>query len=213
MNSRIFEQIVLNVRKSITHPEIITSLKTMDGQTQHAERTNIKLIENVLIEMKLKYSKAGSQQPYDFRICLPGHESFTPKEEDIREHHLEHDGEIGMLLLEVKKTDSKSIYFNDTCPSINVHYIMFTTGKIYKQKAHENKLPCIYAINGNEIIEASPWLAEFKLDLEMIKKKYKTTEGYMSVYPRPTYKADMSVIFNKYYEESKIECSILSPKP
>ena len=112
--------------------------------------------------------------------------------------------EIAMLLLEVKKTDSNCIYFNDTCPSSQANYIIISTGKIYSSAKRPELLPAVYGINGSDIIASSPWLLDFKRDIDALKEKYRETEGIMTVYPRPTYKANMDIIFKEHYETAKI---------
>lgn len=67
----------------------------------------------------------------------------------------------------------------------------------------ENRLPCVFGINGCEFISQESWLVDFKRDLSNLKEKYKNIGINMSVYPRPTYKADINFLF-KNYEESRI---------
>jgi hypothetical protein len=126
--------------------------------------------------MNLKFTEAGSQQPYDFRIELP---------------------ETNQILnLEIKKTDNYVIYFNDTCPSENAYYVIIFTGKTYKRK--ESIQPCIIGVNGIEFIHQCPWIKEYSQELNLLKEKYKNMPGNMSVYPRPTYKSDIKFLMDKY---------------
>ena len=124
--------------------------------------------------MGLSYQQAGSQQSKDFRNV----------------------GGIG-LNLEIKKTDSFHIYFNDTCPSDDIKYIIFYTGTNYKKKT--NIPPKILFINGEEFLNfTEEWLPNFKRKLEELLNEYARGEnkkklgGILEVYPRPTYKADIS---------------------
>lgn len=197
ISNTLFNQILSTVRATAGASEVF-SMKTSNGNTQIAERTCISTVRNAISSLNLVFTEASSQQPYDFRINLPGHEDFKPSEDDIRNHNLLHNGEPGMLLLEIKKTDSKTVYFNDTCPSENAFYIIFHTGKIYKKTTIErpNIPPAIYGFNGQTIIESSmSWLKDFNKELQELKKKYNNMPGFMSVYPRPTYKANMDKLF------------------
>ena len=133
---RLAQQILQRVRRDAT-PSQVMALQTRKGNTQVSERICIEMIRKVLDEMKLRYTEASSQQPYDFRIRMPGYEDFNPSEDDIRNHRLTvspEDPTMKMLLLEIKKTDTNTIYFNDTCPSSVVEYIVFRTGKRVKKR-------------------------------------------------------------------------------
>ena len=116
--------------------------------------------------MGLSYQQAGSQQSKDFR--------------DV--------GGIG-LNIEIKKTDSSHIFFNDTCPSDDIYYIIIYTGTNYKK----------LFINGEEFLKyTEEWLPKFKLKMEELLNEYargenkKNLGGILEVYPRPTYKANIS---------------------
>lgn len=175
---RIYEHALSNFKN-----KNIEILKTKKGNTQYCERNIISIMKTVLDELEYCYKEAGSQQPYDFRVNIPNTEET--------------------LLLELKKTDSKIVYFNDTCPSINAFYIILFTGKKYKTK--DELYPCLFGINGNEFIKKDPWIYEYAKELNILKQKYKSIGGdRMSVYPRPTYKSNIQFLFDKYYEESKL---------
>lgn len=102
---KIFNIIKTNVENKFNNnPELYKNIKTMKGDTQNPERSYIKLIENIIIKLRKKgliitFSKAGSQQPYDFRIQL---------------------NNLEILYIEAKKTDSTIIYFNDTLPQASM---------------------------------------------------------------------------------------------
>lgn len=175
IKDKLFADIATICSTKLT-PEWILEQKTSKGNTQSSERNIIKKIkEEVLDVMGLTYDEAGSQQSKDFRNV----------------------GGIG-LDIEVKKTDSTTIYFNDTCPNKNIYYIVLFTGKTYKNIKHTNIPPILLYINGNEFIEDSTWLEDFEAELNTLKNKYargdnkKQLTGIMSVYPRPTYKADIT---------------------
>lgn len=166
----------------------ISKLKTISGNTQICERSCISIIINTLDDLGYEYTKAGSQQPYDFRIKI----------KDSLDN-------MYTLLLEIKKTDSMTVYFNDTCPSSKAYYIILFTGKKYKKQKQKDKLPCLFGINGSEFVEQDPWISNYSHELNMLKEKYKSIGSRMSVYPRPTYKATIQFLFDRYYKSSKLE--------
>jgi len=100
--------------------------------------------------------------------------------------------------LEIKKTDNIVIYFNDTCPSKDIYYVIFFTGKEYKRTPDKNILPKLLYINGYEFVKDSPWIATYIDELTALKDKYargpnkKNLAGIMEVYPRPTFKANIA---------------------
>lgn len=156
----------------------IASYKTSKGDTQNSERRVIADVKSILNEENLTYKEAGSQQPKDFRNV----------------------GGIG-LDIEVKKTDSETVVFNDTCPAKDVYYLVFFTGK---QKGRKNKRtvvpPQVVCVNGYEFVKDSPWIEEYQAAINALKDKYargegkKQLSGMMSVYPRPTYRADIATL-------------------
>jgi hypothetical protein len=155
--------------------EFIKSTKTEKGNTQVSERVVIEKIRVILTGMELIFEEAGSQQSKDFRNV----------------------GGIG-LNIEIKKTDNPVVYFNDTCPNKDIWYIIFFTGKEYKRKP-ENNIPAkLLYINGEEFIKDSPWLEEYIQEITALKDKYargaakKQLAGIMEVYPRPTFKGNIS---------------------
>jgi len=155
--------------------EFIKSTKTEKGNTQVSERVVIEKIRVILTGMELSFEEAGSQQSKDFRNV----------------------GGIG-LNIEIKKTDNPVVYFNDTCPNKDIWYIIFFTGKEYKRKP-ENNIPAkLLYINGEEFIKDSPWLDEYIKEITALKDKYargaakKQLAGIMEVYPRPTFKGNIS---------------------
>jgi hypothetical protein len=155
--------------------DFIKSTKTEKGNTQVSERVVIEKIRVILTGMELSFEEAGSQQSKDFRNV----------------------GGIG-LNIEIKKTDNPVVYFNDTCPNKDIWYIIFFTGKEYKRKP-ENNIPAkLLYINGEEFIKDSPWLEEYIQEITALKDKYargaakKQLAGIMEVYPRPTFKGNIS---------------------
>jgi len=164
--------------------EFIKSTKTEKGNTQVSERVVIEKIRVILTGMELSFEEAGSQQSKDFRNV----------------------GGIG-LNIEIKKTDNPVVYFNDTCPNKDIWYIIFFTGKEYKRKP-ENNIPAkLLYINGEEFIKDSPWLDEYIQEITALKDKYargaakKQLAGIMEVYPRPTFKGNISRFLRVSVEE------------
>ncbi len=170
----LFERITKKLDEEVNE-EFIKSTKTENGNTQISERVVIEKIREVLVSLELSFEEAGSQQSKDFRNV----------------------GGIG-LNLEIKKTDNTVIYFNDTCPSKDIYYVIFFTGKEYKRTPDKNILPRLLYINGHEFVKDSPWIATYIDELTALKDKYargvnkKNLAGIMEVYPRPTFKANIA---------------------
>lgn len=154
--------------------EDIRNTKTNNGDTQISERKTINSVKMVLDDLGLSYTEAGSQQSKDFRNV----------------------GGIG-LNIEIKKTDSDRIIFNDTPPSKDIYYIIFHPGKTYKRK--KNIPPQIIAVNGSYFIDSSPWITSHYLPLVNILKDLfgrgpnaKNLPGVMSAYARPNMSATIT---------------------
>ena len=170
----LFERITKKLDEEVNE-DFIKSTKTENGNTQISERVVIEKIREVLVSLELSFEEAGSQQSKDFRNV----------------------GGIG-LNLEIKKTDNPVIYFNDTCPSKDIYYVIFFTGKEYKRTPDKNILPRLLYINGDEFVKDSPWIDTYIEELTALKDKYargpnkKNLAGIMEVYPRPTFKANIA---------------------
>ena len=156
--------------------ELFISLKTEKGNTQVTERFSIDFIKHCLDSLQYTYKEAGSQQSKDFRNI----------------------NGIG-LNIEIKKTDSQTVYFNDTVPCLDIFYIIIFTGKSYINK--EDIPPKLIFINGYDLCKPDIYyLIEYKKDIEAIKDKWGRKKSnqkankfkYFSVYPRPTYKMSIS---------------------
>ena len=166
---------VTNKLDEVVNEDFIQSTKTEKGNTQISERVVIEKIKEVLTLLELTFEEAGSQQSKDFRNV----------------------GGIG-LNIEIKKTDSPVIYFNDTCPTKDIYYVVFFTGKVYKRTPEKNIPPTLLYINGEEFVKDSPWIIDYIIELTQLKDKYargenkKNLAGIMEVYPRPTFKANIS---------------------
>ena len=171
---QLFQKITNELSKHITQ-EFIMTTRTEKGNTQACERIVIQKICEVLDAMGVSYKQAGSQQSKDFRNV----------------------GDID-LDIEVKKTDNMKVFFNDTCPSEKIFYVIFFTGKEYKKTPEKNIPGKLLFMNGEEFVKDSPWIEDYIRDITALKDKYgrgenkKLLEGIMEVYPRPTFKADIS---------------------
>lgn len=170
----------------------MSTMKTNNGETQKPERVSIRIIKDILDDMGLIYECAGSQQSKDFR-------------------NVRRPGSNVLINIEIKKTDNTIVYFNDTCPSIDIFYIIMFTGKEFKTK--QNMPPKIIFINGYELLKDDEGLINmYKCVMENIKNEWgrKKNGGYakkfkrMSVYPRPTYKADISDLLSQLISPSTI---------
>lgn len=172
MNKQELFNIIQKECKSRLTIEWIMSVKTIDGNTQSGEQKVINKIIEILDDMNISYIRAGSQQPKDFRNI----------------------GKIG-LDIEIKKTNNTKIYFNDTCPSSDIYYIILHTSKKYPQ---------VLYLNGSEFFEDCSWINEYQRELNILKDKYargenkKKLSGVISVYPRPTYTADIRRFLQNY---------------
>ena len=182
LKQRIFYRIKQCIIEKI-NKNVISSFKTEQGNTQIKERITINFIKSCLEIMNYSYVEAGSQQSKDFRNIQ----------------------KIG-LNIEVKKTDSLTVYFNDTRPSFDIFYVIIFTGKQFKTKP--NLPPKIIFINGYDLIKDDLYyLEEYKKDIEYLKNKWGRKKiGLManklknfSVYPRPTYKININHLINSNY--------------
>ena len=175
MSAQVLFQAIKTRMLSVVSTEFIKSTRTAKGNTQVSERIVITKMKEIFDEMGLTYQEAGSQQSKDFRNI----------------------GGIG-LNIEIKKTDNTTIYFNDTCPAEDIYYIILFTGKEFKRQVEKNIPAQLCFLNGIEFLVDAPWIAEYVAELTALKDKYargankKQLTGIMSVYPRPTFKADIS---------------------
>jgi len=172
--SELFSSISAQVLKCMSS-DFIKSTRTDKGNTQISERGVISKMKEIFTEMGLVFNEAGSQQSKDFRNV----------------------GGVG-LNIEIKKTDSFTVYFNDTIPSKDIYYIIIFTGKEYKREIEKNIKPQLLFLNGSRFVEGSEWILDYLSKLTALKDEFargsnkKKLPGIMSVYPRPTFKADIS---------------------
>lgn len=165
--------LIIDELKRRTTAEQMTRMRTKSGQTQNSEKPSIKLVKDVLDSMGLSYKQAGSQQSKDFRNI----------------------GGIG-LNIEVKKTDSGNVMFNDTCPSEDIYYIIFFTGK--KLKRSPSIPPRIICINGEELVRtAEEWLPKAQRKRKCFLDEYGRGEnarnlpGFLRCYLRMNYSGNI----------------------
>jgi len=176
MSSKLFNIITKSVKNKFT-PDYLKEFKTKSGNTQSVERDIISDIRNILIDLKLSFEEAGSQQSKDFR--------------NVGEEKLN---------IEIKKTDGFTIMFNDTCPSRDIYYIILFTGKDYKKK--NNIEPQVLFLNGEIFLKDTMWLPEYKKSIEDLVNQFgrgknkKQLGGCIKVYPRPNYSADIKHLLN-----------------
>lgn len=188
----ILTKITQDMEKSERIKEL-SSIKTKSGDTQVSERAIIEAFRNIFNSLSLSYEEASSQQSKDFRNI----------------------GNIG-LTIEVKKTDSGMVYFNDTCPEKSIIYCVFYTGKQYKKTPEKNIPPQVLFINGEDFIKDSPWIQEYKRELDSLRDRYargenkKKLSGLMEVYPRPTYKASIKTFI---HNPNATTISTVDPEP
>ena len=168
----LWEQITEQLKES--QSEIMTAIKTKDGETQSSGKKMEGFVETALRAVGATFEKAGTQQSKDFRNV----------------------GGTG-LNIEVKKTDNTTVTFNDTLPAKGLKYIVAFTGAKNKKRAPE-----LLFLDGEEFIKGSEgWLEDYNRMINLLKDKYgrgdnkKQLPGIMSVYPRPTYRADISSLF------------------
>lgn len=171
---------IFALAKAVITKEKLVALTTKNGDTQASERTSIPLIKRVLNQLGLTYTEAGSQQSKDFRNV----------------------GGIG-LDIEVKKTDGNTVTFNDTCPNKNIWYLILFTGK---ENTRTSIPPGVLGMNGTEFMDDSEWVSDYQREIDAIKDKYcrgegkKALSGKMSVYVRPTYRANIAEFLEQLKE-------------
>ena len=176
---QMFDEIY-NLAKTVITKEDLIGLITKNANTQTSERKSIPLVKNVLDQLGLSYTKAGSQQSKDFRNV----------------------GGIG-LNIEVKKTDGTTVIFNDTCPNENIWYLILFTGK---ENSQTSIPPGVLGMNGAVFIDDSEWISDYQREIDAIKDKYcrgegkKALSGKMSVYARPTYTGDITEFLDELKE-------------
>lgn len=105
-------------------PDFLQTLKTVEGETQAAEKKYIRKLCEAFDKGNITYTLAGSQQPLDFR-------------------NINGTG----LNIEVKKTDSGAMMCNDTIPAPDTCFLILYTGG--KRTGYP---PQYILINGDELV-------------------------------------------------------------
>jgi len=148
---------------------LITYLKTVNGNTQSSERKSIQVVKDCLDELGISYELATSQLPNDFK-------------------------NVGGLdfQIEIKKTDGFSIKFNDTCPCEKTFYIVFFTGKLYTRK-EDISGQCLFLTSKDFLEDSEEWILKYIEGLNKLRNEFcrgdnaRDLPGGMSVYARPSF--------------------------
>ena len=174
----LFELITFYLQQGISE-EFIKETKTKNGNTQSGERVTISEVRGVLDEMGLDYVEAGSQQPEDFR------EVHFPENPLVK------------ISLEIKKTKSPTVVFNDTFPTKNIYYVIFYGGNTRNR-------PQMICTKGDAFSrESRVWADVVRKRINDINDKYargdnkKNLSGIMRCYIRPTWSANISRFLKK----------------
>jgi hypothetical protein len=174
----LFELITFYLQQGISE-EFIMETKTKNGNTQSGERVTISEVRGVLDEMGLDYVEAGSQQPEDFR------EVHFPENPSVK------------ISLEIKKTKSPTVVFNDTFPTKNIYYVIFYGGNTRNR-------PQMICTKGDAFSrESRVWADVVRKRINDINDKYargdnkKNLSGIMRCYIRPTWSANISRFLKK----------------
>ncbi len=172
----LFQSITSYCRKKISDT-FLQSLKTDKGLTQKSERQYIQFFRNTFQEMGLSFQEAGSQQSKDFRIFMDNKISTNSQDNNNNNNN-------NIFYLEIKKTDTANVIFNDTCPSGDIYYFILFTGTT-KIK------PQFVAVNGSVFLAQDPWIESYLRDINELKSKYKSVQKNIHVYPRPTFSSNI----------------------
>ena len=174
----LFELITFYLQQCISE-DFIRETKTKNGDTQSGERLTISEVRGVLDEMGLEYVEAGSQQPEDFR------EVHFPENPSVK------------ISLEIKKTKSPTVVFNDTFPTKNIYYVIFYGG-------NTKISPQIICTKGDAFSrESRVWADVVRKRISDMNDKYargdnkKNLSGIMRCYIRPTWSANISKFLKK----------------
>jgi hypothetical protein len=174
----LFDLISFSLQQGISE-EFIRETKTKNGNTQSGERVTISEVRGVLDEMGLEYVEAGSQQPEDFR------EVHFPDNPSVK------------ISLEIKKTKSPTVVFNDTFPTKNIYYVIFYGGNTRNR-------PQMICTKGDAFSrESRDWADVVRKRISDINDKYargenkKNLSGIMRCYIRPTWSANIGKFLKK----------------
>jgi len=174
----LFDLISFYLQHGISE-EFIKETKTKNGNTQSGERVTISEVRGVLDEMGLEYVEASSQQPEDFR------EVHFPENPSVK------------ISLEIKKTKSPTVVFNDTFPTKNIYYVIFYGGNTRNR-------PQMICTKGDAFSrESRVWADVVRKRINDMNDKYargdnkKNLSGIMRCYIRPTWSANIGRFLKK----------------
>lgn len=157
--------VILHMMRLRITRDFLRSTRTENGNTQFSERIFIRMVRETLTQLGLYFEEAGSQQPYDFRNI----------------------GGIG-LQIEVKRTNSRSIIFNDTLPTRGTHYLV----AVCTENPHLVMIPGEKFTEGYEEVIDSFVTRLNQLRDDFARGPNRHALGpIMGVYPRPTFRADI----------------------
>ena len=174
----LFELISSFLQEEVSE-QFIRETKTKNGNTQSGERVVISEVRDVLDTMGLNYVEAGSQQPEDFRdVHFP-------------------DNPFVKISLEIKKTKSPTVIFNDTYPTKSIYYVIFYAGNTRNN-------PQLICTKGDVFSrESNIWANVVRSRINAVNDKYargankKNLSGIMRCYIRPTWSANISRFLKK----------------
>jgi hypothetical protein len=174
----LFELISSFLQEEVSE-QFIRETKTKNGNTQSGERVVISEVRDVLDTMGLNYLEAGSQQPEDFRdVHFP-------------------DNPFVKISLEIKKTKSPTVIFNDTYPTKSIYYVIFYAGNTRNN-------PQLICTKGDVFSrESNIWANVVRSRINAVNDKYargankKNLSGIMRCYIRPTWSANISRFLKK----------------
>ena len=191
----ILNRILTHLREtSIKKLDFWQSLYCKRGGTQTSESVSKTYVKEILDQLRssghiISYEEASSQKHGDF--CI----KYTNETKDT-----------SAITLECKKSDSYNIICNDTLPSDSTDYLVFFTAK--KTKKYKSD---IFLFNGSVVISESDkkWIKDYQDALDKLKILVKeNAKGYISAYPRPTWKFTIKHYLQEIPKPDKVEQSI-----
>jgi len=162
--------VILHMMRLRITRDFLRSTRTSHGNTQFSERIFIRMVRETLTQLGLYFEEAGTQQPYDFRNI----------------------GGVG-LQIEVKRTNSRSIIFNDTLPTRGTYYLV----AVCLEEPHLVMIPGEKFTEGYEDV-----IDTFVTRLNQLRDDFARGPNrhalgpIMGVYPRPTFRADIRTFLN-----------------
>lgn len=165
-HNNLFEAVIMNFEKAMENPSSIT-ITRKKGNTQELEKQYITVFEQVLNDMNLSFTRAGSQKPVDYIIHHPD-VNFS----DIR--------------VELKRTSTSKIMCNDTFPGEDIHYVIIHEKKGMRWCKGSNLLRDVDYIQ-HELYQEK---------IEELRLHFKKN-GNVSMFARPNFSIDISHLFEK----------------